>query len=75
MPVLNEKLRAVVLSHGLMRPLRGSGFAFGQPDAFGAGIFPLRRMRNASRWAFAVHGKLLDGLTAYQYDTAYAKAA
>ena len=25
------------MSLGLLRPLRGSGFAFGQPDAFGAG--------------------------------------
>ena len=25
-----------------LRPLRGSGFALGQPDAFGAGAFPLR---------------------------------
>ena len=29
-------------TRGLLRPLRGSGFALGQPDAFGAGAFTLR---------------------------------
>ena len=29
-------------TRGLLRPLRGSGFALGQPDAFGAGAFLLR---------------------------------
>jgi hypothetical protein len=32
-----------------MRPLRGSGFAFGQPDAFGAGVFPLRSFAMSQR--------------------------
>ena len=37
------ELRAFGLSRVRLRPLRGSGFALGQPDAFGAGAFPLRR--------------------------------
>ena len=37
------ELRAFGLSRVPLRPLRGSGFALGQPDAFGAGAFPLRR--------------------------------
>ncbi len=36
------KLRALGLPRVPLRPLRGSGFALGQPDAFGAGAFPLR---------------------------------
>ena len=31
-----------VAPRGLLRPLRGSGFALGQPDVFGAGAFPFR---------------------------------
>ncbi len=37
------ELRAFGLLRVPLRPLRGSGFALGQPDAFGAGAFPLRR--------------------------------
>ena len=36
------KLRWLGLSRVPLRPLRGLGFALGQPDAFGAGAFPLR---------------------------------
>ena len=35
-------------SRGPLRPLSGSGFALGQPDAFGAGAFPFRLMLRAA---------------------------
>ena len=35
-----------------LRPLRGSGFALGQPGAFGAGAFPLRGFAPPSRSSF-----------------------
>ena len=34
-------------SRGLLRPLRGSGFALGQPDSFVAGAFPFRLVLRA----------------------------
>ena len=36
------KLRTFWLSRVPLRPLRGSACGLGQPDAFGAGAFPLR---------------------------------
>ena len=41
-----------------MRPLRGSGFAFGQPDAFGAGVFPLRSFAMSQRRFNPLNGRL-----------------
>ena len=35
--VLTQRRREELLSLGLLRPLRGSAFGLGQPDAFGAG--------------------------------------
>ena len=32
-------MRLTGIALGLLRPLRGSGFALGQPDAFGAGEY------------------------------------
>ena len=39
-----RKDRKVLLALGLLRPLRGSAFGLGQPDAFGAGEFWRRRL-------------------------------
>ena len=44
-----EELRSVWLSRGALRLLRSSRFALTQPDAFGAGAFPLRGIVSASR--------------------------
>ena len=34
-----QAMRLTGIALGLLRPLRGSGFALGQPDAFGAGEY------------------------------------
>jgi len=35
--VEGEEVKGYLLALGLLRPLRGSAFGLGQPDAFGAG--------------------------------------
>ena len=49
-PCLNHSLSPMagkMAPRGLLRPLRGSGFALGQPDSFVAGAFPFRLVLRA----------------------------